>query len=163
MNSFAPAVIAALRERGQTVATAESLTGGLVCASLVDVEGASDVVRGGVVAYAADLKCSLLGIDADHIDREGTVDPEVAEAMAEGVRKLTGATWGVATTGVAGPGPAEGKEAGTVYVAVAGADGLESRRLALAGNRSDIREQAVSECLSLLLARVEEQSGEGES
>ncbi len=121
------ALIAELRLRAESVALAESLTGGALCARLVDVAGASDVVRGAVVAYAADLKHTLLGVDRALLADRGTVDPDVAEAMATGVRERTGATYGVATTGVAGPGPSEGKPAGTVYVAVAGPRGTRSR------------------------------------
>lgn len=158
MPDTAASIVDALRRRGETVATAESLTGGLVCATLVDVPGASDVVRGGVVAYATDLKPSLLAVDPELIERLGTVDPAIAEAMAEGAQRSLQATWGIATTGVAGPGPSEGKDAGTVYVAVAGPAATVSNGLSLAGERSDIRRKAVAECLSLLLDRLEEQS-----
>ena len=151
-------VVAALRRYGQTVATAESLTGGLACAALVDVPGASEVVRGGVVAYAADVKSSLLGVEAGLIARVGTVDAAVAEAMAERVRDVLAATWGVSTTGVAGPDRSEGMAVGTVYVAVAGPSTTVSRRLELSGNRAEIRGGTVSACLSLLLGRLEEQS-----
>src|SRR5258706_13566454 len=88
---------------GQTIGTAESLTGGLVAAALTTVPGASAVVRGGIVAYAADLKNSLLGVPAELIERVGTVHSDVALAMASGARTRLGATVGVATTGVAGP------------------------------------------------------------
>jgi nicotinamide-nucleotide amidase len=151
-------VVEALRRLGQSIATAESLTGGLVCATLIDVPGASDVVRGGVVAYAADLKSSVLGVDPVLIERVGTVDASVAEAMAAGAQASLQATWGVATTGVAGPDAAEGKDVGTVHIAVAGPDGTVSQQLALSGDRSAIRLGAVDACFSLLLARLEEQS-----
>lgn len=161
--SLAAEVIETLRQRGATVATAESLTGGLVCASLVDVPGASDVVRGGVVAYAADVKSALLSVDPAVIDRVGTVDPSVAEAMARGVRPVLGATWGISTTGVAGPGPAEGKDAGTVCVAVSG-DGVVRHRLVhCSGDRAEVRHLAVEACLSLLLATLGEQSADSVS
>ena len=160
--SLAADIVEALRQRDETVATAESLTGGLACATLITVPGASDVVRGGVVAYAADLKASLLDVDRDLMLRAGTVDPAVAEAMAEGVRARTQATWGVSTTGVAGPDPAEGKDVGTVYVAVAGPAISQSQELTLAGGRDDIRRATVTECLSLLLATLEEQSAGSE-
>ena len=107
-----------LTDVGETVACAESLTGGLVAAAFADVPGASAVLRGGVVAYAADLKVSLLGVPAALIERVGTVHRDVALTLADGARARLGATWGLSTTGVAGPGPAEGKPAGTVYVAV---------------------------------------------
>lgn len=157
VGEAAAQVVAALSRNGQTVATAESLTGGLVCAALVDVPGASEVVRGGVVAYATDVKSSLLGVDADLIARVGTVDAAVAEAMAERARHALNSTWGVSTTGVAGPDPSEGKDAGTVYVAVAGPESTVSRRLELSGNRAEIRSGTVFACLSLLLGRLEEQ------
>jgi nicotinamide-nucleotide amidase len=99
----------ALRAAKATVATAESLTGGLVCATLVSVPGASDVVRGGVVAYAAEVKIAALGVPEVLVAERGTVDADVAAAMAAGVRDRLGATYGVSTTGVAGPGPSEGK------------------------------------------------------
>jgi nicotinamide-nucleotide amidase len=151
-------VVAALTRDSQTVATAESLTGGLVCAALIAVSGASEVVRGGVVAYAADVKSLLLGVDAGLIARVGTVDAAVAEAMAERARHALSATWGIATTGVAGPDPSEGKDVGTVYVAVAGPTSTVSRRHELSGTRADIRGGTVIACLSLLLGRLEEQS-----
>ncbi len=148
----------ALRAAGATVATAESLTGGLVCATLVAVPGASDVVRGGVVAYAADVKVDVLGVPAQLVAERGTVDPDVAAAMAVGVRGRLGATYGISTTGVAGPGPAEGKPAGTVHVAVAGPAGVRTRLLELTGSRDDIRTGTVDALLSWLVATLGEES-----
>ncbi len=121
-------LVAALTEAGQTLACAESLTAGLVAATVADTAGASAVLLGGVVAYAAEVKTLLLDVPADLVARVGTVDPAVAVAMAEGVRRRLGATWGLATTGVAGPGPSEGKPAGTVHVAVAGPVGNSDAR-----------------------------------
>ena len=149
-------VIDALRGTGQTVATAESLTGGLLCATLVDVPGASDVLRGGVVAYLAETKSDVLGVDAALVERVGTVHADVAAAMAEGAIRVMNSTWGVATTGVAGPEPSEGKPVGTVHVAVAGPGGVETRDLSLHGDRRLIREQAVDAALSLLIGRLGE-------
>ena len=148
----------ALRVAGATVATAESLTGGLVCATLVSVPGASDVVRGGVVAYAAEVKIAVLGVDETLVTERGTVDAEVAAQMAAGVRDRLGATYGISTTGVAGPGPSEGKPAGTVHVAVAGPHGVETRLLALSGDRDQIRSETVDALLSWLVARLGEES-----
>ena len=113
-------LVARLSAAGQTVAIAESLTGGLVAAALTDIPGASVVVRGGVLAYATDLKSQVLGVVESLLARAGAVDADVAEQMASGVRSLMGATYGLATTGVAGPDQVEGKPVGTVYVAVAG-------------------------------------------
>ncbi|MGI9084095.1 MAG: CinA family protein [Aeromicrobium sp.] len=146
----------ALRMAGQTVATAESLTGGLLCAAFVDVPGASDVLRGAVVAYAPQTKIDVLGVDPDLVRRVGSVHPAVAAAMAGGVARVLGATWGVATTGVAGPEPSEGRPVGTVHVAVAGPDGVVTRDLSLQGDRRLVREQAVDAALSLLVGRLGE-------
>ena len=112
-------VVARLVELGQTVGCAESLTGGLVVARLVDTPGASAVVRGGVVAYATPLKASLLGVDAELLASRGAVDPDVAGQMAVGAQRVLEADWGVATTGVAGPEPQDGMPVGCVFVAVA--------------------------------------------
>jgi len=151
------AILDLLVTRGETVAVAESLTGGLLCSALVDVPGASDAVLGGVVAYAAEAKIALLGVDGGLVALRGTVDAEVAQQMAEGARRRLDATWGVATTGVAGPGPAEGKPAGTVFVAVSGPSGTRAEALALTGERIDVRQSTVDAGLSLLLATLEEQ------
>lgn len=118
MTETADAVRAAAVRRGWTVAVAESLTGGAVLERLVGVPGASAYLRGGVVAYAADLKASLLGVPAVLLDVHGAVDPGVAVAMAEGVRRACGSDVGAATTGVAGPGAADGHPAGEYHLAV---------------------------------------------
>ncbi len=109
-----------LRMLGHTLATAESLTAGLVCATLAAVPGASDVLRGGVVAYASDVKATVLGVDPAVIAAYGVVSAECAGAMARGAATLLQATWAVSTTGVAGPDRQEDKPVGTVHVAVAG-------------------------------------------
>ncbi|MGL5927835.1 MAG: CinA family protein [Dermatophilaceae bacterium] len=142
-------VVAALGRAGLSVATAESLTGGLVCAALTDVPGASRVVRGGVVAYATDVKSSLLRVDAGLLTRDGTVNVEVAAAMAEGVRALIGADVGVSTTGVAGPGPTEGRPAGAVVVGVAGPWGIVAEQYAFSGGRDEVRRASVAAALAL--------------
>jgi nicotinamide-nucleotide amidase len=157
MTSAAEAV-AALSAAGASVATAESLTGGLLCATLVSVPGASTVVRGGVVAYAPDLKSALLGVDPALIAERGTVDADVAAAMARGARDRLGATYGLATTGVAGPDPSEGKPAGTVHVAVAGPSGVRTQLLALSGDRDAIRQGTVAALLSMLVATLGEET-----
>lgn len=139
-----------LRERGETVAVAESLTGGLVAATLVAVPGASATLRGGVVAYATDLKASALDVPADLLAARGAVDPAVATAMAAGVREALGADWGLATTGVAGPDPQEGKPVGEVHLAVVGGQVRTSWSLALRGDRERIRTHASTAALLLL-------------
>ncbi|MEU8351251.1 MULTISPECIES: CinA family protein [Streptomyces] len=142
---------------GNTLAVAESLTGGLVAAELTAVPGASAVFRGGVTAYATELKHALLGVDAALLAERGAVDAEVAERMAGGVRRLLGADWGAATTGVAGPEPQDGRPVGTVYVAVAGPAGpARVRRLDLSGDRETIRRGSVRAVLELLREELPE-------
>ena len=148
-----PLLVARLTEQHETVACAESLTAGLVAATVADTPGASAVLLGGVVAYAAEVKTRLLDVPAELVARVGTVDAAVAAAMAEGVRRRLGATWGLSTTGVAGPGPSEGKPAGTVHVAVAGPSGTVTRALRLDGSRAQIR--AATVVAVLLLAEQE--------
>jgi nicotinamide-nucleotide amidase len=144
------ALVVELARRGQTIAVAESLTGGLVCATLVDVPGVSAVLRGGVVVYATDLKASLAGVPDELLSERGPVDADVALALARGVRERCGTDWGLATTGVAGPDPQDGVPVGTVFVAVAGARTHEVRRLALDGDRQAVRTGAVAAVLDLL-------------
>jgi len=148
----AAGVVTALRAAGLTVATAESLTAGQVSATLAEVPGASEVLRGGVVAYATDVKASVLGVPAAHLERTGPVDADVAVAMARGAASLLHADLGVATTGVAGPGPHDGHPAGTVFVAVAAPGGGPSRvrGLALDGDRAAVRAGATAAALELL-------------
>lgn len=146
--------------RGLTVGTAESLTGGLVAAALTTVAGASAAFRGAIVAYAADLKASLLTVPESLIDRVGTVHADVATAMAAGARDRLAVDVGVATTGVAGPDPADGQPVGMVHIAVsarlpAGVR-LLHRELHLAGTRSQIREATVRHALNLLVTALTE-------
>jgi nicotinamide-nucleotide amidase len=155
---LATQILDRLRAGGHTVAVAESLTGGLVAAALTDVPGSSAAFRGGVVAYATELKAALLGVDAIMLDRHGAVYPPVAAAMAEGVRSRLGATYGVATTGVAGPESAEGQPVGTAHIAVSAADDTVVRTIALAGDRQQIRRLTVEHALGLLLGRLREES-----
>lgn len=155
-SDLAARVIDELARRGLTVAVAESLTGGLVVAELVAVPGASAVVRGGVVAYATDLKASLLGVDEALLAARGAVDVDVATQMAAGVRDRLGADIGVATTGVAGPDEQDGHPVGEVFVAVATATGVRGRGLRLGGDRDAIRRATVSESLLTLLEDLAE-------
>ncbi|WP_436501000.1 CinA family protein [Actinokineospora sp. HUAS TT18] len=149
------ALVDRLRERGQTVATAESLTAGLVAAVLTSVPGASAVVRGGVVVYGTDLKTDLAGVDADLLAERGPVDEEVARQLAEGARARCGATLGIGLTGVAGPDPQDGVAVGTVCVALAGPRGSQVVRLTVPGGREDVRTGAVRGALDLLAAEVD--------
>jgi nicotinamide-nucleotide amidase len=151
----------ALRERGATLAAAESLTGGLVSVVLTDVAGASATFRGGVVAYATPVKAALLGVPDDLLRERGAVDPDVALAMADGAAARLGATYGVATTGVAGPEPQDGKPVGTVYVAYSWGSsgaGRAVRHHVFAGDRAEIRAAATTAALTLLVGAL---TGEG--
>ncbi len=135
---------------GQTLATVESLTGGLLAATIVDVAGVSSVFRGGLVVYATELKAVLAGVPEDLLAARGPVDPEVAVALAQGGRIRCGADWCLATTGVAGPEPQGDKPVGLVFVAVAGPGGAAVRRLDLEGGRVAIRDGTVVAVLQLL-------------
>jgi len=156
-RELATEIIRLLTLAGNTVAAAESLTGGLVAAALTDVPGASNAFRGGVVAYATELKAELLGVDVAMLKRHGPVYAPVAAAMANGVRQRLGATIGVATTGIAGPGPQDGHPAGTVHVAVSLDGDTVVRTMALTGNRDEVRRLAVERVLGLLLGRLREE------
>jgi nicotinamide-nucleotide amidase len=167
----AAALIAALVARGETVAAAESLTAGLVCATLARVPGASAALRGGLVVYATELKTALAGVDAALLAEHGAVHPEVAAQLAEGARERCGATWGLGLTGVAGPAAQDGVAPGTVHIGLAGpgtrtlrssgarvaeprarggASYVTVRTLALGGDRDLIRTESVRAAFSLL-------------
>lgn len=155
-----------LRERGLTVAVAESLTGGLLSSTIVDVPGASAVYLGSVTSYSTDSKAKVLGVDSKLLDRNGPVDVTVAKKMAEHVRELFGADIGVATTGVAGPEPQGGQPVGLAYIAVSrppsgefdsswDSDGSMVRELRLSGSRQEIREQVVRMAIDLVESELE--------
>ena len=153
---LAQSLVTRLSQVGLTIAAAESLTGGLVCSALGDVPGASAVLRGSVTAYATELKAQVLGVDAARLASVGPVDAQVAQEMADGVAQLLGADVAVATTGVAGPGPADGHEAGTVYIAAIAPWGSVWRLLQLEGQRSQIRAQTVRHVLVLALELLDQ-------
>ena len=139
-----------LVEADATVAVAESLTGGLLGATLTAIAGSSRTFRGGVIAYATDLKERLLEVPGPLLDAEGAVSAHVAAAMAAGVRDTLRATYGVALTGVAGPDPQDGNPPGTVFVAVAGPGDGQVRELTVAGDRQAVRAAAVDAAIDLL-------------
>jgi nicotinamide-nucleotide amidase len=150
--SPAARVLAELRRRQQTVATAESLTGGLLGSMLTAVPGASDCYVGGVISYATRLKQSLAGVAPEVLAEFGPVAEATAAAMAAGVARRCDADWGVATTGVAGPDAQDGHPVGEVYVGAAhpASNRVEIRALRLTGDRSAIREAAAAQALELL-------------
>lgn len=153
MTDAAP-IVSRLTERGETVATAESLTGGRLAARITGVAGASAVFAGGVVSYATAVKIEVLGVPVEIVEAHGVVSEECARAMAEGVRALLRTTYGVSTTGVAGPDTQDGRPVGTVFVAVAGPGGTEVVRLGLSGDRTAIQHAAVGSALSALMGMI---------
>jgi competence/damage-inducible protein CinA-like protein len=162
-RSIAEIVLGLARERGLTLATAESCTGGLVAGRLTAVPGSSDVFRGGVVAYADDVKAKELGVPPALLEAHGAVSAEAARAMAEGARSQLDADVAVSTTGVAGPGGGtEEKPVGLVFLHVTGPEGEEVRRIDLPGDREMIRGRATTAALHLLrrhLTQSRDESG----
>lgn len=151
----ASAIVTELTRRGQTVACAESLTGGLVAAALTAVPGASAVFTAGIVAYTPRAKTALAGVAAELIDTAGLVSGEVAWALALGARRHGGADWGIGTTGAAGPESHDGQPPGTVWIAVAEPTGdVRSRQLTLPGGRDDVRRDTVTAVLGMLSERL---------
>ncbi|KAK0620163.1 competence/damage-inducible protein CinA [Immersiella caudata] len=153
LYSLAASVISLLKSTNSTLACAESLTAGLLMAALTSVPGASSVFRGGVVSYATPLKQHLLHVDAELIAKEGVIHADVAAQMAMGARNITvcdgvPTTWGIGTTGVAGPSEQDGKPVGMVYIGVASAEGAKTwGPFSFAGGRESVREATVLEAL----------------
>ncbi|NYD42175.1 CinA family protein [Nocardioides panaciterrulae] len=141
-----------LRAAAHTVATAESLTGGRLAVHFTTVPGSSETYLGGVVTYATEVKAAMLDVPGELIEEHGVVSAECAKAMATGVRVLTGASFGVSTTGVAGPTEQEGKEPGTVFVGISGPGILEAVDLHLEGGREEIQDQTCDRALEALAA-----------
>ena len=155
MTSLCCDVLSALRAKGLTLATAESLTGGGIGAALTAVPGASDVFKGGVISYVNQVKEEMLGVRREILDRYGAVSPQTAEAMASGVRNLLQADIAVSVTGLAGPGGDEfGHPVGTVYIGFY--DGIESvvREYHFMGSREEIRNQTIDAALRLILGNI---------
>ncbi|UKZ76765.1 hypothetical protein TrVFT333_004475 [Trichoderma virens FT-333] len=145
-----------LKDAGQTLGVAESLTAGGVMAAVTSVSGASSVFRGGVVSYATPLKEKLLGVDGNLIALEGVIHADVAKQMAEGARRITSldgseTTWGIGTTGLAGPGPQDNRPVGMVYIGIAGPSGSRAwGPFSFPGGREQIREATIVEALHRL-------------
>jgi nicotinamide-nucleotide amidase len=149
------AVVQQLRDKGQSLATAESCTGGLVSARLTEIPGASEVLLGGVVSYSNEVKEHQLGVPHEILVEHGAVSPEVALAMARGVRDRLGADWGIGITGIAGPGGGtEAKPVGLVYWSAAGPDGAVVEHRVFPGDRRVVREWSFNSSLDLLRRRL---------
>ena len=153
MTPDAAELVHRLQARGLTIATAESLTAGLVSAGIADVPGSSTVLRGAVVAYDPAVKVDLLGLDADMV-RDRVVSADVACALAQAARRVLKADVGIGTTGVAGPEPHGGEPVGSVWIAVALPDHVVPAHLELEGTRGSIRLETVARCLSLALEEL---------
>lgn len=156
LEDAAARLVAAARSAGAQVATAESLTGGMLGQLICAVPGASAVYRGGVISYASEVKASVLGVSEEVLADRGAVDPEVAEQMASGTARVCGADFGLATTGAAGPEPWDGKPVGRVYLGIFGGGHTRSVEKNYAGDRSAIRRQAALDALTLLADLLEE-------
>ena len=156
-GSIEATLVAKLREKGLTLSCAESCTGGLVAKRIVDIAGCSDVFAGGAVTYANDAKVRLIGVKQETLDRFGAVSEQTAAEMAEGIRKALGTDLGISTTGIAGPGGGTAeKPVGTVFVAIAGENGVKVKRLSLSPmrDRDYIRYVSASHALHLALSEI---------
>jgi nicotinamide-nucleotide amidase len=142
-------VLDLLRQRGLTLAVAESVTGGMVNARLTAIPGSSDVLRGGIVSYASEVKYDLLNVPDGPV-----VTPDSARAMAEGVRNILKADVGISTTGVAGPAEQEGQPVGTVHLGIAFGDYIEAQSTQLPGDRARVREYGVISLLNFVRLRI---------
>lgn len=158
MCSLACDVILAAGEKGLTISTAESLTGGMICAQLTGVPGSSSVVRGGIVSYVNDVKRDLLSVDQSDLNTVGPVSRAVALQMAAGSLQVLGTDIAVSVTGIAGPGGAEpGKPVGTVWMSAATRTGTQvAHRFSFEGDRACVRERTTCEALRMLLCMIEE-------
>ncbi|MDI6763380.1 MAG: CinA family protein [Thermodesulfobacteriota bacterium] len=149
-----------LRKKGWTLSIAESCTGGLINDRITDVPGSSDYFMGGMVTYSNKSKTELLGIPEAYIKRFGAVSPQVARKMAQGVRKAFGTTFGLSTTGVAGPtGGTKEKPVGLVYIGLAKGKKTWVRKLNLEGSRKEIKEKAAEKALKFFYERLVEKAG----
>ena len=155
LHDLATRAVALLRDKGLTVATAESCTGGTIAAAITDVAGASRVFGTGVVSYSCDCKMKLLGVSAATLASDGAVCAATARQMAEGVRRVGEADFGVSVTGEAGPIAAEHHPVGTVFIGLAHADGTLVEEHHFAGDRAAVRRQAAEAVLALLVRKLE--------
>ena len=149
-----------LRQKGWTLSIAESCTGGLICDRITNVSGSSDYFMGGMVNYSNESKAKHLGVSPNHIKKYGAVSPQVARGMAEGVRKAFGTTFGLSTTGVAGPtGGTKRSPVGRVFIGLAEGRKVWVKKLDLKGTRRKIKEKATEKALRFLFAILAEKAG----
>lgn len=150
LETAAADLVATAKEQGITLATAESLTGGMLGELICTVPGASAVYLGGVISYASSVKAGVLGVNPALLAERGAVDPDVAVQMATGTARVCAAEAGVATTGAAGPEPCDGKPVGTVYLAAVVGNRTVVEEKHYSGDRAEIRAQASYDALTLL-------------
>ena len=149
-----------LREKGWTLSIAESCTGGLVCDRITDVPGSSKYFEGGMVNYSNESKAKHLGIPSDYIKRYGAVSPQVARKMAQGVRKAFNTTFGLSTTGVAGPtGGTKRSPVGRVFIGIASGKRTWVNKLDLKGSRKEIKKKATEKSLEFFCETLFEKAG----
>jgi len=153
MNAVAQEIVALLQKRNETISCAESISGGALTSEIVSVPGASHVLHGAIVAYANQIKIEELSVPGSLLDEFGAVSEEVALAMAKGIRAKFSSSWAISLTGVAGPGPSQGVEAGTVWLAIIGPEHQETVKLAISGDRDHVRRGAVESAVGVL-ARI---------
>ena len=157
LHEAGAAAFGLLRSRGEKVSFAESLTGGMIAAAFVENSGASHVLDESYVTYAAASKVRILGVNQETVETVGVVSERCAREMAAGVRRISGADWGVSATGLAGPdGGTDELPVGTVFIGVAGAKGVQAYECHFSGSREDVRKQAVQRSFELLVQRINE-------
>ena len=154
VNDLAYELIQKLGQQHLTISVAESLTGGLVAASLTQIPGASAVFKGGIIAYRDEIKQKVLKVDSDLITKFTSISEPVAQSMATNVRELMNTDIGIATTGVAGPDKSDGFAPGIVFVAISIGDHKICQKLELVGDRTQIRDQSVNEIFKLTLSQL---------
>ncbi|NQW64464.1 MAG: CinA family protein [Actinobacteria bacterium] len=147
IQKLSKTIVRTLTLRGETISTAESITGGLIGGAITGVPGSSEVFLGGVISYSNQMKKDELGITAADIKKVGVVSEAIAVAMALAIQKRTKSTWAISSTGVAGPGPVDGIPAGTVWIAIAGPKIAQGIELSIAGKREIVRLGAVESAL----------------
>lgn len=148
--SLGKEIVESLTSRKETLSIAESLTGGALSSEIVEVPGASHILKGSIVAYSNEIKVRELSVPEKLIEESGVVSEDVALAMANGIKARMATTWAISATGVAGPGAHHGVPAGTVWVAIVGPEIRETVKLALEGDRSTVRRGAVESALGVL-------------
>ena len=154
VNDLAYELIQKLGQRHLTISVAESLTGGLVAASLTQIPGASAVFKGGIIAYRDETKEQVLKVDPALITKFTSISEPVAQSMATNIREIMNTDIGIATTGVAGPDKSEGFAPGIVFVAISIGDHNICQKLELVGDRTQIRDQSVNAIFKLTLSQV---------